>query len=115
VAIGPEDHLYCVGSDELAIINPNDGSTIRSVPFLFGPFEGCTPALTRGVVWIHSGTQTYSYDSRTLEPLRVFDGSPGAAFGFDPVGAFVSDRAALNTQTTGGVSVYQTKSSSELR
>ena len=35
VAIGPGGNLYAVGSNELAIINPNDGSTIRSVPFLF--------------------------------------------------------------------------------
>jgi len=113
VAIGPEGNLYSVGSDELAIIDPNDGSTIRSVPFLF--VNGCTPALTRGVVWVHSDTQTYTYDSRTLALLRVFDGSPGFAFGFDPVGAFVSDTAALNTMTTGGFSVYQTKPSSWLQ
>jgi hypothetical protein len=80
VAIGPEGNLYAAGSNELAIIDPNDGSTIGSVPFLF--VNGCTPALTRGVVWVHSDTQTYAYDSRTLELLRVFDGSPGFAFWF---------------------------------
>jgi hypothetical protein len=110
VAIGPEGNLYSVASDELAIIDPNDGSTIRSVPFPFDKFNGCTPALTRGVVWIHSGTQIYAYDSRTLDLLRTFDGGPGSAFGFDPVGAFVSGTAALNTGVTGGISVYQTKS-----
>jgi len=110
VAIGPEGNLYSVGSDELAIIDPNDGSTIRRVPFLFGTFNGCTPALTRGVVWIYSGTQTYTYDSRTLELLRIFDGSPGSSFGFDPVGAFIPGTAALNTANNGGVSVYRSQS-----
>jgi len=105
VAIGPDGNLYAVGSNELAIIDPNDGSTIRSVPFLF--VNGCTPALTRGVVWVHSDTQTYAYDSRTLELLRVFDGSPGFDLGYDPVGAFVPDTAALNTGRTGGVSIYR--------
>jgi outer membrane protein assembly factor BamB len=106
VAIGPEGNLYAVGSNELAIIDPNDGSTIQSVPFLFG--NGCPPALTRGVVWVYSETQTYSYNSRTLELLRVFDGSPGFTFGFDPLGAFVPDTAALNTFTE-GVSVYRSQ------
>jgi hypothetical protein len=113
VAIGPEGNLYAVGSNELAIIDPNDGSTIRSVPFLF--VNGCTPALTRGVVWLHSDTQTYAYDSRTLELLRVFDGSPGFDLGYDPVGAFVPDTAALNTRRTGGVSVYRSQSLLEVR
>jgi hypothetical protein len=113
VAIGPEGNLYAVGSNELAIIDPNDGSTIRSVPFLF--VNGCTPALTRGVVWIYSDTQTYAYDSRTLELLQVFDGSPGFAFGFDPVGAFVPGTAALNTARTGGISVYRSQSLLEIR
>ena len=107
VAIGPEGNLYSVGSNEFAIIDPNDGSTIQSVPFLF--VNGCNPVLTRGVVWVYSDTQTYAYDSRTLELLRVFDGSAGFNHGFEPLGAFVSDTAALNT-TTGGVSVYQTQS-----
>ena len=113
VAIGPEGNLYAVGSNELAIIDPNDGSTIRSVPFLF--VNGCTPALTRGVVWLHSDTQTYAYDSRALELLRVFDGSPGFDLGYDPVGAFVPDTAALNTTRTGGVSVYRNQSLLEIR
>jgi hypothetical protein len=104
VAVGLEGNLYSVGSNELAIIDPSDGSTIQSVPFLFG--NGCSPALTRRVVWVYSETQTYTYDSRTLEPLRVFDGSAGFYFGFDPLGAFVSGTAALNTVTTGGISVY---------
>ena len=108
VAIGPEGNLCSVGSDELAIIDPNDGSTIRSVPFLFA--NGCTPSLTRGVVWVHSETQTYAYDSRTLTLLQVFNGSPGFAFGLDPVGAFVPDTAALNTANSGGVSVYRKQS-----
>ena len=86
------------------MIDPNDGSTIQSLPFLF--VNGCTPALTSGVVWVHSDTQTYAYDSRTLELLQVFDGSPGFTFGYDPVGAFVPGTAALNTFTQ-GVSVYQ--------
>ena len=76
--------------------------TIQSVPFLF--VNGCSPALTRGVVWVYSNTQTYAYNSRTLELRRVFDGSPGFAFGFDPLGAFVSDTAALNA---GSISVYR--------
>jgi outer membrane protein assembly factor BamB len=108
VAIGPEGNLYAVGSNEFAIIDPNDGSTIRSVPFLF--VNGCTPALTRGVVWIYSNTQTYAYDSCDLELLRVFNGSPGFAFGLDPVGAFVQGAAALNTASYGGVAVYRSQS-----
>ena len=85
--------------------NAHTGRT--NVPFLF--VNGCNPVLTRGVVWVYSDTQTYAYDSRTLELLRVFDGSAGFNHGFEPLGAFVSDTAALNT-TTGGVSVYQTQS-----
>ena len=112
VAIGPEGNLYAVGNNEIAIINPNDGSTIRSVPFLF--VNGCTPALTRGVLWVHSDTQIFAYDSRTLELLRVFDGSPGFDLGYDPVGAFVPGIAALNTTRTGGVSVYRTRSLLEI-
>jgi len=112
VAIGPEGNLYAVGSNQLAIIDPHNGSTIRSVPFLF--VNGCTPALTHGVVWVHSHTQTYAYDSRTLELLRAFDGSPGFAFGFDPVGAFVPGTAALNTANNGGVSVYRSQSLVEI-
>lgn len=84
MAIGPGGNLYAVGSNELAVIDPNDGSTIRSVPFLF--INGCTPALTSGVVWVYSDTQTYAYDSDTLELLRVFDGSPRVPFWFRPGG-----------------------------
>ena len=108
VAIGPEGNLYSVGSNELVIIDPSDGSTIQSVPFLF--VNGCTPALTRGVIWVYSETQTYAYDSGSLELRRVFDGSAGFYFGFDPVGGFVSGTAALNTITTGGLSVYRSQS-----
>jgi hypothetical protein len=113
MAIGPEGNLYSVGSNELAIIDPNDGSTIQSVPFLFD--NGCNAILTRGVVWVHSDTQTYAYDSRTLELLRVFDVGPGAYESFNPLGAFVSDTAALNTITTGGVSVYRSQPSLGIR
>ncbi len=82
----------------------------KSICGLVGMAMFCAPALTRGVVWIYSGTQTYTYDSRTLELLRIFDGSPGSSFGFDPVGAFVPGTAALNTANNGGVSVYRSQS-----
>ena len=113
VAIGPEGNLYSVGSNKLAIIDPNDGSTIQSVPFPF--VNGCNPVLTRGVVWVYSDTRTYACDSRTLELLRVFDGSAGFNHGFEPLGAFVSDTAALNIHNctrvcTGGVWVYRSQS-----
>jgi outer membrane protein assembly factor BamB len=113
VAIGPEGNLYSVGSNELAIIDPNDGSTIQSVPFLFA--NGCNAVLTRGVVWVHSTTQTYAYDSHTLELLGVLDVGPGLYSGFNSLGAFVSDTVALNTiictpVCTGGVSVYRSQS-----
>jgi outer membrane protein assembly factor BamB len=111
VAIGPEGNLYSVASNELAIIDPNDGSTIQSVPFPF--LFGCSPVITRGVVWVYSPTQTYAYDARTLQLLRVFDVSPPIYRGFDPVGAFVSGTAAFNT--TGGVSVYRSQSLLEIR
>ena len=72
-------------------------------------------ALTCGVVWVHSDTQTYAHDSRTLELLRVFDGSPRVRFWFDQVGAFVPGTAALNTTRTGGISVYRSQSLLEIR
>jgi len=34
IAIGSNDRLYAVGSGEIAIINPDNGSTITSIPFL---------------------------------------------------------------------------------
>jgi hypothetical protein len=98
VALGSNGNLYSVGSNELAIINPNDGSTIKSVPFLF--VNGCSPVLTRGAVWVYSDTQTFAYNSETLELLRTFDGSAGFNLGFDPLGAFVPGVAAINTSTS---------------
>lgn len=111
VAIGQEGNLYSVSSNELAIIDPNDGSTIQSVPFLFGS----SPALTRGVVWVSSDTQTYAYDSSTLELLRIFDWLPAGS-----TGLFVSDTAAINFSNctpscNAGVSVYRSQPSLGIR
>ena len=95
IAIGLEGSLYAVGSGEVAIINPDDGSTVRSIPFPF--VNGCNAAISRGVLWVYSDTQTYAHDSTTLALMRVFDGSAGFNLGFDPLGAFASGTAALNT------------------
>lgn len=111
VAVGQEGNLYSVAGNELAIIDPNDGSTIQSVPYLFGS----SPALTRGVVWVSSYTQTFAYDSRTLELIRVFDWLPGGS-----TGLFVSDTAAINFSNctpscNAGVSVYRSQPSLGIR
>ncbi|MEO8440731.1 MAG: PQQ-binding-like beta-propeller repeat protein [Spartobacteria bacterium] len=94
VAIGSDGNLYAVGSGEIAIIDPNDGSTIKSIPFPF--VNGCTPALSGNVLWVYSDTDTYAYDASSLDLLAAFPGSSGFNFGFDSVGAFVPGTAALN-------------------
>lgn len=94
VAIGPDDHLYVVRSGEIAILRPDDGATLRSIPFPF--VNGCSPILTRRVLWVYSESQTYAYDSKSLALLDVFDGSAGFNLGFVPLGAFVPGTAALN-------------------
>lgn len=99
VTIGPDDNLYVVGSGEIAILNPDDGSTIKSIPFPF--VNGCGPILTRRVLWVYSDTQTYAYDSQSLELLRVFNGSAGFNLGFDSLGAFVPGTAAFNLSQSG--------------
>jgi len=93
-AIGPDDNLYVVRSGEIAILRPDDGSTLKSIPFPF--VNGCSPILTRRVVWVYSDTQTYAYDSMSLALLDVFEGSAGFNLGFIPVGAFTPGTAALN-------------------
>jgi hypothetical protein len=99
LAIGPNDNLYLVRSGELAVLDPDDGSTLKSIRFPF--VNGCSPALTRRVVWVYSDTQTYAYDSVSLALLRVFDGSAGFNLGFIPVGAFVPGTAAFNIYGSG--------------
>ena len=94
VAIGSDDSLYAVGSSEIAMINPDDGSTLKSVPFLF--INGCTPALSGNVLWVYSDTDTYAYDSSSLELLETFPGSTGFQFGTNSAGAFAPGTAALN-------------------
>ena len=94
VVIGADDNLYAVGSGEIAIIDPNDGTTINSIPFSF--INGCTPALTNNVLWVYSDTDTYAYDATSLALFRSFPGSSGFNFGFDSTGAFVPGTAALN-------------------
>lgn len=102
VAIGSNDNLYAVGSGEIAIINPDDGSTVKSIPFPF--INGCTPALTGNVLWVYSDTDTYAYDSSSLDLLATFPGSSGFNFGFDSAGAFAPGTAALNI---GQIMVYR--------
>jgi hypothetical protein len=104
LAIGPQGLLYAVRSDEVAVLDPDDGSTLKSVPFPFA--NGCSPALSRGVLWVHSETQTFAHDARTLAVLRVFEGSPGFGLGFGPLGAFTPGVAALN-QASGGSNQLQ--------
>ena len=119
VAIGPEGNLYSVGSNELAIIDPNDGSTIKSVPYLVE--IGSNAILTRGVLWVYSWTQTFAYDASTLELLRVFDIAPPATAIPASLGAFASGTAAINTGSscaptcTVGVSVFRSQTSSGTR
>ena len=118
-SVGAEGNLYSVGSNELAIIDPNDGSTIKSVPYLAE--QGSNAILTRGVLWVNSWTQTFAYDASTLELLRVFDIAPPATAVPGSLGAFASDTAAINTGSscaptcTVGVSVFRSQTSSGTR
>jgi hypothetical protein len=111
VAIGAEGNIYSVASNEIAVIDPSDGSTIKSVPYLD---VGSNASLTRGVLWVHSFTQTFAYDSTTLALLRVFDVGPGNYGPAIPIGAFASDTAAIDTllctpTCAGGVSVFRSQ------
>jgi hypothetical protein len=92
-AIGP-DRLYVVRSGELAMLDPDDGATLKAVPFPW--VNGCSPVLTRNVVWVYSDTQTFAYDARSLALLRTFEGSAGFNLGFVPLGAFTPGTAVLN-------------------
>jgi hypothetical protein len=92
-AIGP-DRLYVVRSGELAMLDPDDGATLKAVPFPW--VNGCSPVLTRNVVWVYSDTQTFAYDARSLALLRTFEGSAGFNLGFVPLGAFAPGTAVLN-------------------
>lgn len=107
VALGPDGSLYLVRSGELAVLRPEDGSTLKSLPFPFR--NGCSPAITRRVVWVHSETQTLAHDAKTLALLRVFEGSAGFGLGFESVGAFVPGTAVVNLGSGGGygIDVYR--------
>jgi hypothetical protein len=100
LAIGPDDLLYVVRSGEIAVLDPDDGSTRRSLPFPYA--NGCSPVLSRRVLWVHSEAQTFAYDPRTLGLLAVFEGSAGFGLGFAPLGALVPGVAVLNV-SSGGV------------
>ncbi len=95
VSIGANDSLYTIRSGEVAVLNPADGSVVQSIPFPFP--NGCSPILSRRVLWVYSNTQTYAYDAATLAQIDVFDGSPGFSLGYDPLGAVVSRSAVINT------------------
>lgn len=95
VALGADGSIYVVAGGELAVLDPTDGSTIRSVPFPF--VNGCTPALSRCVLWVYSDKQTFALDPASLEVLQNFQGSSGFGQGFISPGAFVRGTAALNT------------------
>ncbi len=99
VSIGVDDSLYTVRSSEVAVLDPANGSVVQSIPFPFP--NGCSPILSRRVLWVYSDTQTYAYDTTTLAPVRVFDGSQGFSLGFDPLGALVSRSAVINTYDGG--------------
>ncbi|MBM3985016.1 MAG: hypothetical protein FJ296_04895 [Planctomycetes bacterium] len=98
LAIGPDDRLYVVRSGEIAVLDPDDGSTLKSLPFPYA--NGCSPVLSRRVLWVHSETQTFARNSRTLGLLKVFEGSAGFGLGLAPLGAITPGVAALNV--TGG-------------
>lgn len=99
VTIGPDDLLHVVRSGEIAVLDPDDGSTLKSVPFPYA--NGCSPLLSRRVLWVHSETQTFAYDPPALGLLKVFEGSAGFGLGFAPLGAFVPGVAALNVSGGG--------------
>jgi PQQ-like domain len=93
VAIGDDDTIYVVGSDEIALVDPDDGSTRQSIVFPFA--NGSTPALSRRVLWVDSETQTLAFDAASLVFLQVFDTGNNFGLGFDSPGAFVPGTAAL--------------------
>lgn len=103
VALGADGSIYVVAGSELAMLDPADGSTIRSIPFSF--VNGCTPALSRGVLWAYSDKQTFAFDAASLELLQTFESSSGFGHGFVSPGAFVRGTAALNAATD--LAVYQ--------
>jgi hypothetical protein len=99
VAVGENGNIYIVSGDELAIVDPNDGSTIQSVPIPFS--NGATPALSRGVVWVDSEFQTLAFDAASLVFLRAIDGGTNLFSGWESPGAFVPGTAALNAVNSG--------------
>ncbi|MEO6871017.1 MAG: PQQ-binding-like beta-propeller repeat protein [Chthoniobacterales bacterium] len=103
VALGADGSIYVVAGRKLAVLDPADGSIIRSVSF---PFQnGCTPALSRGVLWAYSDKQTFALDPASLEVLQNFPSSSGFGLGYISPGAFVRGTAALNDSAQ--LDVYQ--------
>ncbi len=77
VAIGPTGNVYSVTPNEIVEIDPDTGATLRR---LYGSFAtNVTPAVTRGLLWLFSQTQTLSYDLNTFRLTRAFEGSRGDA------------------------------------
>ena len=93
VAIGDDGTIYVIGSDEIALVDPEDGSTMQSIVFPFA--NGSTPALSRRVLWVNSETQTLAFDAASLVFLQAFDTGSNFDLGFDSPGAFVPGTAAL--------------------
>jgi outer membrane protein assembly factor BamB len=96
VAIASNGFVYSATPEKMLSYDPDTGATLRGVNTSFA--TNVTPAITKGLVWAFTQTQTLCYDLATFRLMRAFDGSrgdlnspyssPGA---FQP-GAFVLDR-----------------------
>ena len=102
VAIGPNGDVYDVNTNEIAEINPADGSTLRTIPGSF--VNGCTPSITKNVIWAYSENHTFAYDLGTLQTLATFNGADAYNFEDGP-GAFKSGLFVL--ERLNGFDVYQ--------
>lgn len=102
-AIGVSGNVYVAANDQISEINPDDGSTLRTIPGSFA--NGATPAIGGGVIWAYSASQTLAYDLTTLHLIHAFAGSPGNSSGDSGPGALTNQFAVLNDIT--GFHVYQ--------
>jgi outer membrane protein assembly factor BamB len=99
VAIGPSGNVYAAYGSLLIEVDPDTGTILRSAPGAFRSFSA--PAITTGMIWTFSDTQTTAYDLQTLQLVRAF---PGAHFStaYASPGAFADGYFLLDYGTIVG-------------
>ena len=105
VAVAPNGNVYCADNSIIQEVDPTTGATLNSISGSFA--NGMTPALTQGVLWAYSETQTLAYDLATRQLLRSFNGSQGSSNDpYSSPGAFSDGYFLLDYGGTQGFDVY---------